>query len=114
MMSVFNTSAYKIITQSFYGDKYVKQPVMDLTEINLDLFIKTIIIDDNSEFFFIKSSLSKYKNWKSGTNLLLMEKAIEKSKIYIKERKSRFLKVNNRNLTNFNSVQSKRGGGVHT
>jgi len=60
MMSVFNTSAYKIIAQSFYNnDKFVNKPVMDLTEKNLDLFIKTIIMDENREFCFIHSSLSK-------------------------------------------------------
>ena len=62
MIVVFNTSAYKIVTQSFYNpDKSVNKPVMDLTERNLDLFIKTIIIDENREFPFIYSSLSKYK-----------------------------------------------------
>jgi hypothetical protein len=71
MIVVFNTSAYKIVTQSFYNpDKFVNKPVINLTERNLDLFIKTIIIDENREFPFIYSSLSKYKKLKSETNLL--------------------------------------------
>lgn len=35
MLSVFNTSAYKIITQAFYNDKFVNKSVLDLTDQDL-------------------------------------------------------------------------------
>ena len=75
------------------------------------MFIKSIICDETKGVNFIYSSLSKYKNLASEKNLLLMEKDIENVNKHIKENPSKFVEVNNRNITNFNSVQSKRGGG---
>jgi len=112
MMSVFNTSAYKIITQSFYDNKFVNKPILDLTEQNLDLFIKSIICDDTKIVNFIHPSLSKYKRLVYEKNLLSMEKDIENVNKYIKLHPGVFVEVNNRNLTNFNGVQSKKG--MHT
>ena len=45
IFSVFNTSAYNITTQSFYNYKFINKPIRDLTEQNLELFIKMIILD---------------------------------------------------------------------
>jgi hypothetical protein len=46
IFSVFNASAYKITTQSFYNYRFINIPVRDLTEQNLELFIKMIILDE--------------------------------------------------------------------
>lgn len=63
---IVNVDAYKIITKSFYNDdKFLNKPFFDLTKKKLDLFIKTIILDETSEFCFICTYLSRFKNLKS-------------------------------------------------
>ena len=75
------------------------------------MFIKTIILDETKVLNFIYPSFSKYKKLISEKNLLLMEKDIEKVNKHIKENPSKFVEVNNRNVTNFNS--SLKGGFTH-
>ncbi len=95
MLGVFNTSANKIITQSFHdNEKFVNRPYMDLTTKVLDLFIKTIIIDEMSEFCFIYSPLKKYKKLNTENTLLLMEKDIEKINKHMLKNPSKFVEVN--------------------
>jgi hypothetical protein len=61
MMGIFNTSAYKIITQYLYAnDRFVNKAFYDLTNIGLELFISTIVLDDY-KLFCLASSLTAYR-----------------------------------------------------
>jgi hypothetical protein len=90
-----------------------KQKLIDMLKENLvklDLFIKTIILDETSEFCFICAYLSRFKNLKSEMNEKSMEKDIKNIKKYFKENPSKFVKVNNRNVNTFNNVGVSRRG----
>ena len=59
---LFDSSSYKIVTQSFYGyDKFVSKPFLDLTDKNWDMFIKTIVLSEKDPFNYIHSSISIHK-----------------------------------------------------